>query len=155
MERGAGGGEQVCLEHLRTLVSFYAFYHSLGVCNTRIGGQKSDFCLLRVFWQVWSQLSCLRGIFPSPRPNQGCCIHCTQLRSKPWLRSQSKWLQGSLSQQWGRPKGAASQGGAICLSAGDVWRGWVLSLFSRQVTLEFDKHRKVTYIRQLPAPFCF
>lgn len=29
MEWGAGGGEQVCLARLRTLVSFYAFYGSL------------------------------------------------------------------------------------------------------------------------------
>lgn len=29
MEWGAGGGEQVCLEHLRTLVSFDASYRSL------------------------------------------------------------------------------------------------------------------------------
>lgn len=29
MEWGAGGGEQVCLEHLRTLISFYASDRSL------------------------------------------------------------------------------------------------------------------------------
>lgn len=103
MEWDAGGGEQVCLERLRTLVSFYASYGSLVSGSETLEWEAGnlDFRLLRVFWRVWSQLSCLRGIFPSPQPNQGCCIHCTQLRSKPLLCSQSKWLQGSLSQQWG------------------------------------------------------